>query len=290
MKSGIWLIDKPAGISSAGALAALKRRLRPARIGHAGTLDPMATGLLVVLVNGATRLAHYAESGDKTYAGTIDLGAATATDDVWGEVIASSGKIPPFAEVEAAGAGFLGEILQVPPAVSAVKVEGQRAYRLARRGQPAVLTPRAVRVHSLRLAPVSARRVFFRMVCSKGTYVRSIARDLGQVLGCGACLSALRREASAPFDIRQAGPPDQTGWEDLLDWPRLFPQAPRVQVSRESAMRLRAGDQAVLFGMRPVLGRLAEGAAQAVYEDAGTREACGLLVRGEHDWRLAVNL
>lgn len=215
--SGFFLMDKGPGISSARAIAQLKHSLGIRKIGHAGTLDPPATGLLVCLVNDATRLARQIEGGDKIYSGSILFGVSTSTDDSTGEVLARSEAIPSFKEIEEAATRFVGEIEQIPPSVSAVKKDGERAYKIARRGEAVELKPRKVVIHSLKLKPLSANEVAFEIHCTKGTYIRAIARDLGKIFGCGACSSSLRRDGSAPFSVNDAKTVDQLSWGDLIE-------------------------------------------------------------------------
>ncbi|NLF25300.1 MAG: tRNA pseudouridine(55) synthase TruB [Deltaproteobacteria bacterium] len=288
-EAGILLVDKPAGLSSAQVVGRLKKKHGCKRIGHAGTLDPMATGLLVCMVGAATRLASYAEAGSKIYAGTIDFGYVTDTDDIWGEVLNRSENLPIFSEVCEGAKKYCGQLWQVPPRISAVKVRGQRAYQAARVGKPLKLEPRQVYVHKFDLLPVSRQRVFFRVHCSKGTYIRSLARDLGADLGCGACLSSLRREASAPFSVSKAKPLEQLGVADLQHWSRLFPETPRLDLDAWEIDRLRDGDQRLL-GALSLTGSDFAGAARLVYADRVSGRACGLLVKRQDSWRLAVNL
>ena len=288
MKAGVLLLDKPAGLSSAKAIAIAKGRLRLKKIGHAGTLDPPATGLLITLVGSATRLAQYAGAGDKEYQGTIRLGVVTDTDDIAGKVLTESAEIPEFAAVARTAAGLVGELQQVPPQVSAVKVNGVRGYELARKGIESELAARPVRVDCFEVSPVPGcdRQVAFRICCSKGTYVRSLARDLGAALGCGACVATLRRTASLPFTIAQAHPLDDLTPEDVLDWSVLFPAAERLQLSREESRRLQGGDERALLNLRGDLGN----ATQAIYGCGDSPEWLGLLVRENGAWRFGVNL
>ena len=289
-ESGIWLVDKPAGMSSAQVVGRLKRKHGCARIGHAGKLDPMATGLLVCLVNSATRLASYAESGTKTYAGTVDLGAATFSDDAQGRVLSSCAEIPEFEKVRQSALSFTGVLQQIPPRVSAIKVGGVRAYRAARAGRDVDLEPRRVEVYQFDLEPVSRQRFFFRVRCSKGTYIRALARDLGEKLGCGAYLSSLRREASAPFSISQAAALESLGWESLLPWTGLFPKVPRLSLDGGDLERLKAGDQRNLADLIRNGAGECEGASNLIYIDRNSGEPRGLLAKQQDLWRLAANL
>jgi tRNA pseudouridine55 synthase len=198
---GLLIIDKAEGISSAGALAPIKRILgRKHRVGHAGTLDPFATGALVVLVGDVTRLADTVLALTKTYTATVQFGAETDTLDPTGEVVAEAdpGAAPP-ADLEAAVQEFSGEIVQVPPAHSALKVGGRPAYRLARKGRPPELSPRTVTVHKIGIDAVRWPALDLTITCGSGTYIRAIARDLGRRLDIPAHLRSLRRTTIGPF-------------------------------------------------------------------------------------------
>ncbi len=222
MTNGLLLLDKPAGISSAGALNRIKRNLQLKKIGHAGTLDPMATGLLVCLVGSATKFALQAGAGAKRYSGTIRLGLRTDSDDITGQVLDTSAEIPPFSQIEKFSKEFIGKISQRPPDVSAIKVDGVRAYKLSRRGQKPNLLEREVEVEEFALVERDRETIGFYLVCSKGTYVRSIARDLGERLGCGACLASLRRELSLPFNVSSAKKLDEISIDDIMPVDTFF--------------------------------------------------------------------
>ncbi|HEY7224335.1 MAG TPA: tRNA pseudouridine(55) synthase TruB [Micromonosporaceae bacterium] len=218
---GFVVVDKPGGMTSHDVVARLRRLARTRRVGHAGTLDPMATGVLVIGVGRATRLLPYAAGHGKAYRGTVRLGQTTVTDDAEGEVTAAhhAGHLRPE-EITRALARFQGEIAQVPSAVSAIKVKGVRSYARVRRGEQVDLAARAVTIERLELLAVSYAAsspeggsndvidVDIEMECSAGTYVRSLARDLGAVLGVGGHLVALRRTAVGGFTIEEAVPLD----------------------------------------------------------------------------------
>jgi len=244
MDHGLLLLDKRSGITSAKAIAEVKRRLSLTKIGHSGTLDPMATGLLVCLTGNATRCAQYAVEGEKIYSGKILLGRVTTTDDVTGETISSTAVSEEARLAAAAAKTFEGEIQQLPPQFSALKVGGRRAYDLARDGEKVDLKHRSVTIKSFEVAEGDdPTELTFRAVCSPGTYIRSIARDLGEKLGVGACLSALRREASAPFSVNDAKLIDDITPSDILPWSALFPRSLFVPMSAEMGSRLKGGDQ-----------------------------------------------
>jgi len=207
---GILLVDKPTDHTSHDVVARLRGKLRMKRVGHAGTLDPMATGLLIILVGKATRVSQYLMSLDKEYEGTIELGKVTDTQDAEGEVLESI-PVPAFSEADilAAVKSFLGDQYQTPPMYSAVKIDGVPLYKSARKGEEVEREPRFIRVMSWEITRFSLPRLDFRLRCTKGTYVRTLAHDLGRKLGCGAHLAALRRTASDKFHISQALTLDQ---------------------------------------------------------------------------------
>jgi tRNA pseudouridine55 synthase len=202
---GVLLVDKPSEHTSHDVIARLRGKLRMRKIGHAGTLDPMATGLLIVLVGRATRVSQFIISLDKEYEGTIELGRTTDSQDAEGETMETR-PVPPLAEqqVQSAMNGFLGDQYQIPPMYSAIKIGGVPLYKKARRGEEVEREPRFIRVMSWELTRLSLPRADFRLRCTKGTYVRTLAHDLGTKLGCGAHLSALRRTATDRFNVAQA--------------------------------------------------------------------------------------
>jgi tRNA pseudouridine55 synthase len=207
---GILLVDKPADHTSHDVVARLRGKLRMKRIGHAGTLDPMATGLLIILVGKATRVSQYLISLDKEYEGTIELGKVTDTQDADGEVLETL-PVPALAEADlrAAIQSFHGDQYQTPPMYSAIKIDGVPLYKSARKGEEIEREPRFIRVMSWELTRLALPRLDFRMRVTKGTYVRTLAHDLGRKLGCGAHLAALRRTATDKFHVTQALTLDQ---------------------------------------------------------------------------------
>lgn len=228
-QDGIILIDKPGGITSAKALNIVKKNLSLKKFGHAGTLDPLATGLLIALSGKATRFARFAGFGLKRYTGTILLGTETDTDDIQGNIIKTSSNIPSYTSIESASKKYLGEILQIPPNISAVKVNGERAYKIAREQilkEELVnlnLKSRTAIISSFNITKFDQGRISFDIVCSSGTYVRSIARDLGKDLDCGGCIEVLRRTEILPFTVNQAKEPNDLKIQDILPWVSLFP-------------------------------------------------------------------
>ena len=233
-KGGVLLVDKPKGITSFDVVRRLRRATRIRKWGHAGTLDPMATGLLVLCADDATRWIPYLQDHDKVYTGTIHLGIQTSTDDAEGEVVDEREVGSVSAEdVLAAAAAFIGEIEQRPPAYSAIKIDGQRAYARARRGEELEMPTRLVRVYGFEVLTFASPEITFRAHVSKGTYIRSLARDLGDALGCGAHLTALRRTRSGPQRVSDAvaleeleenkdgSLPWVSAWDALSDLPEL---------------------------------------------------------------------
>ncbi len=202
---GILLVDKPAGWTSHDVVARVRRLTGQRRIGHTGTLDPAATGLLVLCLGQATRLVEYITAHDKRYTGEIVLGRTTTTDDAEGDALETR-TVPPISAEDLASLArrFTGVLQQVPPAFSAVSVNGQRAYHAARTGTALELPARTITVHSLHLTWASSARLTVEVHCGPGTYIRSLARDIGAELGCGAHLASLRRHASGTFDVRDA--------------------------------------------------------------------------------------
>lgn len=204
--TGVLLVDKEPGWTSHDVVARARRLTGQRRIGHTGALDPMATGLLVLCLGRATRLVEYMMAGEKAYEGEIALGRETETDDAEGRVTAEREPPEGALDLDAIAARFTGEIMQTPPAYSAVKVEGRRAYAMAREGERPDLKPRPVRVSALRLERAARDRLRVAVRCGPGMYVRSLARDVGQAIGCGAHLASLRRTGSGPFRVEQAVP------------------------------------------------------------------------------------
>ena len=202
---GVLLVDKPAAHTSHDVIARLRGKLRMRKIGHAGTLDPMATGLLIVLVGKATRESQFIISLDKEYEGTIELGKTTDSQDADGETMETR-PVPALteAEVRAAMQGFLGDQYQTPPMFSAIKIGGVPLYKKARRGEEVEREPRFIRVMLWDLLRFASPHIDFRLRSTKGTYVRTLAHDLGTKLGCGAHLSAPRRTATDRFNVSQA--------------------------------------------------------------------------------------
>ena len=211
---GLLLVDKPAGVTSHDVVARARRVLRERRIGHLGTLDPFATGLLVLLVGRATRLAQYLDGEPKEYAATVSFGAETETDDGTGAVTVTA-PLPAPADVRRAIEQLTGPLQQMPPAYSAKQVDGERSYAAARAGRALALRAVPVQVHGWQVEQLTPERAQVRVTCSGGTYVRALARDLGRRCGSAAHLTALRRLRSGPFQVA-----------DAVSWDALEPAAP----------------------------------------------------------------
>lgn len=253
-----WLVvDKPVGVTSAQVVAKARWATQARKAGHAGTLDPLATGVVAVAFGEATKTVPYVTEALKAYRFAIRWGVETTTDDAEGEAVATSEARPTDAEIERALPAFRGEIMQVPPQFSAVKIEGERAYDIARGGETMELAARPLWVESLDLlGRPDADHAEFEMVCGKGGYVRSIARDLGRALGCGGHVSALRRIWSGPFDLEDALPfakLDEMRDSAAID-AHLLPVAtglddiPALAVTEEAAAMLRQGRPAPGLG------------------------------------------
>ncbi|MFO1498113.1 MAG: tRNA pseudouridine(55) synthase TruB [Verrucomicrobiota bacterium] len=202
---GALLIDKPVGPTSHDIVEHIRRHFRIKKVGHCGTLDPNATGLLILVLGRATKLSERLMSEDKVYEGTAKLGESTDSHDAEGEITGSL-PVPPMTldELNEAAAGFVGDHLQTPPMVSAVKKEGVPLYKLARKGIEVERKPRLVHIYSFRFSSYAEPLGQFRVACTKGTYVRTLIHDLGQKVGCGAHLAALRRLVSGRFDVANA--------------------------------------------------------------------------------------
>jgi tRNA pseudouridine55 synthase len=240
---GFLNIDKPSGVTSRDVVNAVQRLIKPHKVGHAGTLDPLATGVLVVAVGQATRLVEYVQRLPKTYQGTFLLGRASDTEDVEGEVVGmASPPIPSSADMNAAAQRMVGTIQQRPPAYSALKVAGKRAYNLARRGEAVDLAARSVQIYSLEVVRYEYPALELLVRCGSGTYIRSLGRDLAESLGTAAVMSQLRRSATGLFRVEEA-----IGLRDLsrevIESRLLSPLMglggmPQVAVSEEEVWRL----------------------------------------------------
>lgn len=244
---GFLNINKPAGMTSHDVVARLRRVLRLRKLGHAGTLDPLATGVLVLCVGPATRLSEYVMRGDKRYLAIVRPGVSTATYDAEGEALdrRDASGLQREAVLEALD-GFRGEQEQLPPMYSAVKQDGRKLYELARAGETVTRRPRRVSIHSLELVDWSPPTFTLELTCSAGTYVRSLAHDLGQALGTGAHLAALTRTASGAFRLQDASTPEEVlarpDWRCLLvSASQALPQIPPLCIDEAARDRLLQG-------------------------------------------------
>lgn len=237
MRNGLLLVDKPAGITSHDVVDRIRRAIGQRRIGHTGTLDPGATGLLVMCLGQATRLSEYLTDLDKVYEGIMRLGLETSSYDLDGETVAE--RPVPALDMEAIQTvcnGFVGDILQIPPMMSAVKVGGKRLYKIARQGEVVERQPRPVKVFSFDVLSYTAPDAGIRVRCGSGTYVRSLCHETGQLLGCGAALAGLRRTAVGRYSVADALPVDELDGPDIVA-SRIIPMdsaldLPEVRVDR----------------------------------------------------------
>lgn len=247
--NGILLVDKPTDWTSSDVVAKLRGLLHEKRIGHSGTLDPMATGLLVVFVGRATRAVEFAESQEKRYLASLRLGITTDTQDITGNRLAGSPREISEAELEKTLACFRGNIQQIPPMYSAIKVGGKKLYEIARRGGEVERKPRPVCIRELRLLGREGEDWLLDVTCSKGTYIRTLCHDIGQSLGCGGCMSALRRVRAGEFSIDNAHTLDEIRQASeegeaeslLLPVDSLFREYPSLSVDARGELRIRCG-------------------------------------------------
>jgi tRNA pseudouridine55 synthase len=260
---GFLVVDKPVGWTSHDVVDAARHWLGTRRVGHLGTLDPLATGVLPLAIREATKLVPFVGQGDKVYVGTIRLGVSTDTYDGEGKVTHEhDGPLPAEAAVRRALEAFVGEIEQVPPMYSSVKRHGVPLYRLARRGEEVERAPRRVRIHEIRMHHYAPPEIGVEVTCSPGTYVRTLAHDLGAQLGCGAHLSGLRRTKSHPFELPQARSPEECealvtrgGLEAALVAPDVALGLPRVRLTAIQTRRVTNGGEIPVAEARGELER-----------------------------------
>ena len=245
--NGIVIIDKPEGWTSQDVVSKLRGVLHTKRIGHGGTLDPMATGVLPVFVGRATRGVEFFEHAEKTYEAVLRLGITTDTEDIAGTVLTQRPVEVSRAQLEAALQQFRGEIQQIPPMYSALKINGQKLCDLARKGKEVERKPRTITIHALECLSFDGNRARLRVHCSKGTYIRTLCKDIGQALGCGGCMEALRRVKAGSYTIAEAVPLRQlVDSEDperfLRPVDSMFPQYPAVDLTQKQETRCRNGN------------------------------------------------
>ena len=245
--NGIVIIDKPEGWTSQDVTARLRRVFNTRRIGHGGTLDPMATGVLPVFVGRATRGVEFFEHAEKTYETVLRLGITTDTEDISGTVLSEQDAFVTASQLETVLQNFRGDIMQVPPMYSALKVNGQKLYDLARKGKTVERQPRPVTIHELTLISMEADGIRLRVRCSKGTYIRTLCKDIGQALGCGGCMAALRRVSAGEYTIEESIPL-QTLLETeepetfLRPVDSMFRNFPAVELTEKQEARCRNGN------------------------------------------------
>lgn len=246
MANGILIVDKPAGWTSQDVAAKLRGVFHEKRVGHGGTLDPMATGVLPIFIGRATRAVPFFEHADKVYEAGLRLGLVTDTQDVTGRTLEEREVDITQAQLEAALDNFRGEIAQIPPMYSAIKVNGQKLYALARQGKAVERAPRPVTIFALDLLGGAGADWRLRVHCSKGTYVRTLCHDIGAALGCGGCLSALRRTRAGAYDVTRSHTMAEILAADdpealLLPTDSLFSDRPALKVAENAERKLRNG-------------------------------------------------
>jgi tRNA pseudouridine55 synthase len=278
---GLLLVDKPGGITSHDAIDRVRRALGTRKVGHAGTLDPMATGLLLIGVGRATRLLRFLGGLEKTYEGTARLGAETDTLDADGTVVRTAGVSPAVTEaaVRSAMAALEGDSMQRPPAYSAVKVGGRKLVDAARAGEALDAAARPIHVRDFDLTRLAGAELGFRVTCSSGTYVRVLLADVGASLGCGAHLTRLRRTSIGPFDVTDATAPDVPGVPLPID--RAVAHLPRVVLEPEEAV---AAGHGRILGPLGVAGPYSvwspDGRMIGVYQDDGGKALPQVILAG----------
>ena len=245
--NGIVIVDKPQDWTSQDVTARLRRVFNTRRIGHGGTLDPMATGVLPVFVGRATRGVEFFEHAEKTYETVLRLGMTTDTEDISGTVLTEQDAFVTASMLEEVLEKFRGEILQVPPMYSALKVNGQKLVDMARKGKTVERQPRPITIHELTLLGIEADGIRLRVRCSKGTYIRTLCKDIGEALGCGGCMAALRRVSAGEYTIAEAVPlaellETQEPEKYLRDVDTMFRNYPAVTLTANQEKRCRNGN------------------------------------------------
>ncbi len=280
MPNGIIVIDKPQDWTSMDVCAKLRGLFHEKRIGHAGTLDPMATGVLPVFVGRATRAVEFASEGDKEYLAGLRLGTVTDTQDTSGRVLEEHPVSVTREELEAALAPFRGEIQQLPPMYSAIKINGKKLYELARKGREVERKPRAITIHSLEVeGQESATDFLIRVRCSKGTYVRTLCHDIGQALGCGGTMYSLRRTMAAGFTLEDALPLEQVLQAE--DPASLLLGVDAYFAGRPVLILKPAAEKKVRNGMTLVLPDAPSAGEYRVYSEAGEFLALSRVSQGK---------
>lgn len=282
---GAILIDKEPGVTSAQVVSNLKRKFSLKRVGHCGTLDPMATGLLVILCGKATKFQQYLMDGSKQYSGIIQLGLATSTDDIEGEIIGEHQELDFLSNADDTigkiKKEFVGTIDQVPPKVSAIKVNGKESYKRVRKGETVELKSRSVVIEELELSFISNTELEYSIKCSKGTYVRSLARDIGTLLGTYGCLKSIRRTLSSPFKITDSVSLDEVDnlSEHLIPISNFMQDYPFVIFSNKQIDDVREGRQEVLRDIN-----LADVALARILDERG--ELISIVEKIDQQWKI----
>ena len=274
--NGVLVVDKPAGMTSHDVVARVRKVFQTRKVGHAGTLDPDATGLLVLGLGTATRLLSYAQDGAKRYVAVASFGVTTTTQDASGDVIETKPVNLDPAEVAAAAASFVGDIEQIPPMVSAVKVGGERLYKKARRGEEVERKARPVTVHRLALTSFTPDppEASFDVTCSPGTYIRTLVHDIGQKLGCGAHLKTLRRIETSGFTEKDAAALTAVSLDDLRPAADIVRTLPSLDLDAETRSLVRDGRPLPSpddVGEKDVVSLMFEGELVAIYKRQGSR-------------------
>ena len=249
--NGIVIVDKPQDWTSQDVTARLRRVFNTRRIGHGGTLDPMATGVLPVFVGRATRGVEFFEHAEKTYETVLRLGLTTDTEDIWGETLEERPVAVSREQLDAVLEQFRGQIMQTPPMYSALKVNGQKLCDLARKGKEVERTPRPITIHELTLLEQTETTLRLRVRCSKGTYIRTLCKDIGQALGCGGCMAGLRRVSAGEYTIAEAVPlqallETEAPEQYLRNVDTMFRNYPEVKLTANQEKRCRNGNSFTL--------------------------------------------
>lgn len=281
--SGVLLLDKPAGCTSHDLVNRVRKLYHTRRVGHTGTLDPMATGLLVVLVGRAAKAAEYLVAGKKKYEALLRFGLSTDTQDTTGQVLATSDKIPTKSEIERILPRFRGKIEQIPPMYSALKVDGKKLVDLARKGQTIERKPRPIEVYDLTLTPTEDPATYkLSATVSAGTYIRTLCADIGDVLGCGGAMASLRRLETGGFRIEDAKTPEEIEAMDdgarereLLPMESLFSSLPALTLSSFHEKLIRGGAMVALYKLGEAARSLPLGARVRLKDEKGLFFALG---------------
>ena len=276
MIDGVVVVNKPAGMTSHDVVDEVRKALHERRVGHAGTLDPDATGILILGVGKATRFLSYAQASHKRYEAVARFGSTTSTQDAAGEILETKPALVTRSDVERALPSFTGRLRQTPPMVSAVKVGGERLYKKARRGESVERAAREIEVTSLHLRGFVTHdppEATLDVVCSAGTYVRTLIHDLGQALGCGAHLASLRRTGAGGFTEADAIPLESVSAETVLPLAEVVRELDRVEISEDDATSVAHGRPLTPTGTRPrvPVALMREGRLLAVYRPEGDK-------------------